>query len=57
MIPNNAGYYHAAYIIVATVHIAYALSIWVRRRTVRTRLDEARTGRGPGVSAPRLVER
>ncbi|MGH7648300.1 MAG: hypothetical protein ACREND_09295 [Gemmatimonadaceae bacterium] len=45
MIPNNAGYYHAAYIIVAVAHIGYAASIWMRRRTVRARLDDARTGR------------
>lgn len=47
MIPNNAGYYHAAYIIVAVVHIAYATSIWARRRSVRARLDAAPTGRRP----------
>ena len=34
MIPNNAGYYHAAYIIVAVAHIGYAMSIWARRRSV-----------------------
>ena len=38
MIPNNAGYYHAAYIVVAVAHIAYAVSIWMRRRRVRERL-------------------
>lgn len=48
MIPHNAGYYHAAYIIVAVVHAAYAASIWMRRRAVRAQLDGARTaGRGP----------
>lgn len=38
MIPNNAGYYHAAYIVVAVAHVAYAVSIWVRRRRLRERL-------------------
>ncbi|HTL94807.1 MAG TPA: hypothetical protein VL157_04655 [Gemmatimonadaceae bacterium] len=47
MIPNNAGYYHAAYIIVAAVHVAYAASIWWRRRSVRERLDAAAARRGP----------
>ncbi|HEY7895131.1 MAG TPA: hypothetical protein VIC24_09550 [Gemmatimonadaceae bacterium] len=47
MIPNNAGYYHAAYIIVAVVHIGYATSIWMRRRSVRARLAAARTERRP----------
>lgn len=41
MIPNNAGYYHAAYAIVVVVHAAYAVSIWWRRRGVRARLDAA----------------
>ncbi|HKB52851.1 MAG TPA: hypothetical protein VKD22_02560 [Ramlibacter sp.] len=48
MIPNNAGYYHAAYIIVAVAYGSYALSIWLRRRTVRARLAAARRERaGP----------
>jgi len=46
MIPHNAGYYHAAYIVVVLVHTAYAASIWVRRRAVRERLDAAGDG-GP----------
>lgn len=48
MIPNNAGYYHAAYIIVAAVHVAYAASIWLRRRAVRARLGDARGARPRG---------
>jgi hypothetical protein len=35
--PQNAGYYHAAYIIVAVVYGAYALSLWLRLRAVRRR--------------------
>lgn len=45
MIPNNAGYYHAAYIIVVVVHVAYAASIWLRRRAVRARLGTASDAR------------
>ena len=41
MIPQNAAYYHAAYLVVIVVHAAYALSIWQRRRTVRRRLADA----------------
>jgi hypothetical protein len=37
MIPQNAGYYHAAYIIAVVLYGAYAVSIWVRRRTIRRR--------------------
>ncbi len=37
MIPQNAGYYHAAYIVAVVLYGAYALSIWVRRRTIRRR--------------------
>lgn len=48
MIPNNAGYYHAAYIIVVAVHVAYAASIWIRRRAVRARLDAAGGARPRG---------
>jgi hypothetical protein len=35
--PQNAGYYHAAYIIVAVVYGAYALSLWLRLRGGRRR--------------------
>ncbi|HEY7876703.1 MAG TPA: hypothetical protein VIC55_00680 [Gemmatimonadaceae bacterium] len=36
--PNNAGYYHAAYAVVAVVYGAYALSLWVRRRRAQEKL-------------------
>ena len=39
--PDNAFYYHAAYVVAATIYVAYALSIVVRRRAVRR-------GRSPG---------
>ena len=48
MIPNNAGYYHAAYLIVVVVHAAYAASIWLRRRAVRARLGAAGGARPRG---------
>jgi len=30
--PDNAGYYYAAYVVAAVVYVMYAVSIWVRRR-------------------------
>lgn len=48
MIPNNAGYYHAAYIVVVVVHVAYAASIWLRRRSVRARLGASGGARPRG---------
>jgi len=41
--PHNAGYYHAAYIIVAVVYGAYALSLWLRLRAVRRKHDQGST--------------
>ena len=35
MPPENAGYMHAAYIVVVVVHCAYALSLYLRRRALR----------------------
>ena len=32
MMPDNAGYYHAAYVVAAVLYVLYAVSIWVRRR-------------------------
>lgn len=32
MMPDNAGYYYAAYVVAAVVYVMYAVSIWVRRR-------------------------
>lgn len=34
MMPQNAGYYYAAYIVVIAVYALYALSIWWRGRHV-----------------------
>ena len=35
--PQNAGYYHAAYIVAVTVYGLYTASLWRRRRLVRAR--------------------
>ena len=40
MILDNAGYYHAAYIAAVTVYVLYGLSIALRTRRTRMRLDE-----------------
>lgn len=39
MIPENAGYFHAAYIAAAVIYVGYVVSLWRRRRHVRRRLD------------------
>jgi hypothetical protein len=41
--PDNAGYYHAAYIAAAVVYGGYALSLLIRSRRARER--EARQNR------------
>jgi hypothetical protein len=40
MTPQNAGYYHLAYITVIVVYVLYGASIAVRTRRTRERLDE-----------------
>jgi hypothetical protein len=37
MTPDNAWYYHAAYVATAVILIVYAVSILVRRRRARDR--------------------
>lgn len=39
MIPDNAGYYHIAYVVAVVLYGGYAVTIWVRRRSVRRRRD------------------
>ena len=39
--PQNAAYYHAAYILAAVLYGGYALSVWARSRRVRARLGDA----------------
>jgi hypothetical protein len=38
--PSNAGYYHAAYVAAVAVYVLYGLSIAVRTRLLRMRLNE-----------------
>ena len=38
--PDNAAYYHAAYIAASLVYTLYAASIWWRARRIRARLTE-----------------
>ena len=40
MTPDNAGYYHAAYIAAAVIYVLYAISIAVRLRRLRGRERE-----------------
>ena len=48
--PDNAIFYHAAYVAAAVVYGAYVVSLVARRRRVQERLDrQAR----PGVAPPR----
>jgi hypothetical protein len=35
--PDNAGFYHAAYVLVAVLYGGYSLSLWLRARRVRAR--------------------
>ena len=40
--PSNAGYYEAAYVAAAVILVGYALTLAVRMRALRVRLDTAR---------------
>jgi hypothetical protein len=46
MPPDTSAYYHIAYTWVAAVYIAYIVSIGVRGRRARGRLDAAVVARG-----------
>jgi hypothetical protein len=37
--PSNEAYYYAAYAVTATVYLAYALSLHLRRRALRDRAE------------------
>ena len=39
--PQNEGYYHAAYLAAALIYSLYTLSIGWRRRALRARLADA----------------
>ena len=41
--PDNAGYFHAAYVAAAAIHLLYAASLWWRARRLR---DGRGAGRG-----------
>lgn len=41
MTPANAGFYHAAYVAAVAIYVLYGLSIAVRTRRTRARLDAA----------------
>ena len=42
MTPDNAVYYHAAYVVAAVVYVCYALALRSRARTLRARLSALR---------------
>jgi hypothetical protein len=35
--PDNAGYYHAAYVAAAVIYLGYGASLWWRGRRLRAR--------------------
>jgi hypothetical protein len=49
VIPDNASYYHAAYVAAVVVYLAYTATLLRRRSRVRAALEaeEARGGTGP----------
>ena len=44
--PDNAGYFHAAYLAAAAIYLLYAASLWWRARRVRERRDARLPDRG-----------
>ncbi|HEX9484199.1 MAG TPA: hypothetical protein VF929_06440 [Gemmatimonadaceae bacterium] len=40
MTPDNAGYYHAAYLAAAAIYVGYAISLRVRLRRLRARVSQ-----------------
>jgi hypothetical protein len=42
MTPANAGYYEAAYVAAAVILVGYAVTLAVRARALRARLEAAR---------------
>jgi hypothetical protein len=44
MLPNNSGYYEAAYTIAVVVYATYTLLLWRRRARVRAALRRAEQG-------------
>jgi hypothetical protein len=46
--PENAGYYHAAYLWAAAVYVGYVVVLWSRARRVRMRLRTVERGEARG---------
>ena len=44
--PDNAGYFHAAYVAAAAIYLLYAASLWWRARGLRGGRDERHVDRG-----------
>jgi hypothetical protein len=44
MPPENASYYHAAYVVAVAAYALYALSVWRRRRALDRRAREVERG-------------
>jgi hypothetical protein len=42
VIPENASYYHVAYIVAAVLYTGYVGSLWWRKRKVRARMEGRR---------------
>ena len=42
--PSNAGFYHAAYVVIAVLYGGYAVTLWLRRRSLGRMRSEARAG-------------
>lgn len=45
MPPDNAGFYHAAYVAAAAIYLCYAASVLWRAARIRRRLRELRSQR------------
>ena len=54
---DNAGYYHAAYIVAALIYGAYAASLWWRGRDLARREADADARRAGGARAGTAHER
>jgi hypothetical protein len=52
MTPDNGGYATAAYALTAIVYLGYILSIKLRERRLRLRLQELEAARGRAASDP-----
>jgi hypothetical protein len=42
--PDNASYFHAAYVVSVAAYALYALSVWRRRRALDQRARDAEGG-------------